>query len=262
MTTLSFLQRHFQNYLQGKPSNIHPFISEETSELQNKRLEIYTETQKPILIKSLRHNFPKLSLLMGEEHFETTCVAYLQQFPSHYFSLRLLGKDLSRFLKQQDYYVNKPYFAEMAEFEWLLTMSKDATNVPCLNISHLQALSGDQLPTLRLTFHPSFAECYFEWNITELWQSLDADENNILEKNPLEKNPSYYWIWRQQNWDCQFHSCTELDSTAAAVFQNGGDFADLCARLSNKMPENAVPVFALNCLHQWFAAGIIAGIYF
>ena len=118
------------------------------------RLNIYQNGYFQRIIQSMSQDFPVICALIGEDAFSSMVCDYLAVYPSHYASLRYVGKQLSDFLKVQDEALAG--FVDLAILEYSLC---------------------------EITAEPILLQTRF--NILDVWQAYQDDEA-LGEIAPLE----------------------------------------------------------------------------
>ena len=75
-------------------------------------------------------DFEALIAVLGEEEFRSAARAYVEATPSAFRNVRWYGGKLAAFLRQTQPWRDKPWLADLAEFEWTLTLAFDAADAP------------------------------------------------------------------------------------------------------------------------------------
>ena len=110
---------------------------------------------------SLKANFPILEACLGHEAFEGLAFEYIDKFPSTYRSIRWYGDDFSAFLKEN----GDGFLAELAEFEWKMTLAFDAADEESLKIEQMAAIPPEAWANLRFQAHASLQLMNFNSNV-------------------------------------------------------------------------------------------------
>lgn len=69
-----------------------------------------------------------------------------------------------------------PIAAEMAQFEWTLSLAFDAEDAPILSLQDLASIPAESWADLKFKFHPSMQLVTFKYNVLRVWQALNAEE--------------------------------------------------------------------------------------
>ena len=138
MPNLKQLQSHFQNTILN-------------AAIPEGRLRIYQNGYYERIITAMKQDFPVIHAFLGDQAFSSLICDYIDAYPSRHFNLRLIGTNLSVFLKNKDESIVP--FADLAAFEWLMCQS--------------------QFNKTEINFKSNF-------NITEVWHAFHA-ENRLIE---------------------------------------------------------------------------------
>lgn len=163
------------------------------------RFDIYHNAYHQRILESLEEDFPLLKQALGEENFSKLCREYLTKYPSEYWTLAEVGKNLSQFISQsalnnenhasQSTFLNYKYLAELANFEWTKILSTLAPIPSPIDFSFLGSLEEDKQENIKLKFHDSVYLLKFFWNFTEVSQPIC----NL----GVECNEVYYIIYQK-----------------------------------------------------------------
>ena len=219
-TLLKSLQTDFQEYLtapgygdfETKKQLALSHLSNNYGLNSNSRLEIYYDMYRLRLLDILFTDYPKLVGLMGEEKFTQAFLHYLLNYPSTHYSVRFFGEKLAVFLNEFEPFCFKQYYAEMAKFEWALSLTYDAADAESITFESLKLLPPEQWIDLKFKLHPSVSLISFSYNIVTVWKTLDAqkilpeqEDESVLEHYPQENperlisplsRPEIWLIWR------------------------------------------------------------------
>lgn len=254
-------QNHFQTYIINSEKTasddiILNQIASSGSVTPITGLNIYYKAYRLRLIEILSSDFPKLKKMLGENEFETLAVEYIDNFPSKFSSVRHFGQDFPNFLKTHSEYRQKAYFAEMAAFEWILGDTLDAADASLETLGTLKSIAATEWHHLKLNFHPSFRTIQLFWNVPQIWQSIEYDEEHIPQYTKAAK--PILWIMVRSNLQCAFRSAEENEAYVLELGLNGNTFGEICEKLCDKMAEEKVPYFALGCLQNWIKEAFIS----
>lgn len=249
---LAQLQRQMLHWLLHEDAAIKPYIAESQQDDTQERLQIYSNAYRFRLIDALADTFPAVHTLMGDELFYETALAYIDTYPSHHFSLRYFGDELSHFLR--DYDPQTPIYAEMAELEWALRHSFDSADIPAITLQDLQAVPPEQWGQVHFKFHPSVQRLMLGWNTCQLWEAIDGGGEPIP---PLEQDyPQAWLVWRKEL--LTYYRSLEVDEAWAiecALQENV--FAELCAGLCEWVDELNAPARMADFVARWIEEGLL-----
>lgn len=256
MRNLQDLQTHFQNYLLHLNPAIKPAIISTENAGAVTRLEIYRNAYYLRLIEAIEQDYPGLRAFMGIAEFHECLRLFIDKHPSHFRSLRWYGGALPAFLKETKPYSDYPWFAEMAEFEWLLVQAFDAADRSCVTVDDMALVPFEQWPQLRFLLHPSLYCLNLSWNVVALWQAFQEE----VEPPMLEQRDLATWIiWRN---DLHVQFCA-LEVDAAFVIlamQTGHTFSEICEGLCEWIDEQNVATHAALLLKRFILDGLISGL--
>ena len=257
MSVLSRLQRHFQAYLLEEDKEFLREILDVGRASARERLEIYAEAYYLRLTEALETDFKALHRLLGAGAFAEMSRAYIAAYPSHNPSIRWFGKHLADFLKSRTPYANEPALAEMAQFEWALSLCFDAADATTVNIEDIASISPERWPEMRLRFHPSVQRLDFRWNVPPIWRAM---EEGIDQPTPETNEwPVGYVLWRKDQ-SPHFRSLEVDELWALDAAQAGQPLASICEGLCEWVDACNAAMHAAGLLKTWVTDGLIAGI--
>lgn len=252
------LQQQFQAWLLIGNDAIQAAIvnSDQTNALE--RLTIYQDAYKIRLLLALDDSFPALHKLMGDEQFQDIGLKYLTHSPSRHKSIRDFGDSLAEYIIQHTTYHAKYRYCEMAQFEWQLKFAFDAADISALSIGDIQKIPPEQWAHLTFDLHPSLSRLNLDWNIPQIWTSIDESQTIITAKK--DSYPIGWLIWRHQLKT--FYRSLAVDEAWAidAIFTQH-DFEDICIGLCEWIDEHHAAERAASLLMQWLNDGLITGIH-
>lgn len=251
MNTLMGLQNQFQNYLLLKPSDITQSVVSTEKVPVAKRLAIYGDGYRFRLIDSLSANFPILNAYIGFEAFKSLAIDYIDKFPSTYRSIRWYGDSFADYLKES----GNIFAAELAEFEWKMTLSFDAADDEILKIEQMAAIPPESWAELRFQPHSSLHLMNFKANVIEIWEAVSNDH-----RPPQQKTAPTVWVLWRKNYINHFSSLTEVEAWALEALFKGTSFGELCEGLCRWFDEQDVAMQAASLLKGWIEREMIAGI--
>jgi hypothetical protein len=254
MSQLIQLQEHFQKFLMSDDCAIYEAIMPSKRVSVETRLGIYKEAYRLRLIESLTQNFPALYAYLGTEEFNKLASYYIEEHPSTYRSIRWFGDVLSDFIKKN--YKQYDYLAELADFEWTMTLAFDAADDQRVQMEEMASIPPEAWPNMHFTLHPSLHRLNYEWNIIALWQALTKDQ----ELPPLQQNSEAMpWVlWRLPDYIIQFYSLSQEEAFALDNLSQGLSFAALCEGLCQWIAPEEVGMNAASFLKGWIQRGMLA----
>ena len=117
------------------------------------RLEIYNRQYWFRVLGSLAEDFPGLRAVLGARRFEAMCKAYLAKCPSRSFTLRNLGAQLEKWLRQNPGWLGgrRALALDMVRLEWADIEAFDGLAKPPLRSEDFEEL---KLTNLQLGLQP------------------------------------------------------------------------------------------------------------
>lgn len=254
MSHLQTLQKDFMNWLLTRqPAIKHQVTGTEKVNIET-RLSIYGEAYRLRLLEALQDSYPALHTLLGDERFEMLAFDYIDQHPSHHFSIRYFGHQLNSFLNRHADYQDQPFLAEMALFEWTLRDAFDAGNHTRLSAADLAGIPPEQWATLVFDLHPSVQRINLFWDVPKLWQAIEQEAPPIQPSD--NKYPIAWLIWRK-NLTTYFRSLDVDEAWAIDAAIDHQTFENLCNGLCEWMDEQHAPERAAGFLGRWVQEGIL-----
>lgn len=266
MSQLRVLQEDFLAYLLGlaPKQGIENRLRDDDRIGANQRLRIYHDSYRLRLREALSNAYPKLHMLLGDELFDRIAYSYIEAFPSEYRNLRWYGDSLSDHLA--DTLPQHPVAAEMAAFEWTLSLTFDGNDAPVLALADLAGIAPEAWSDLCFDLQPCLHFLPLRWNTVAIWNALDAEQPPpaFQQRSAFET----WLIWRC-NFDAHFRSLEAIEERALHLALDGADFGHICASLNaqcqfaaadGQLAEQESIVRAAQYLAAWLQDGMIAGI--
>lgn len=229
-----------------------------------RRLGIYFDAYRLRIIEALATSYPKLKLLLGDDLFDSTARAYLEEYPSQFRNMRWYGHQMREYLLSA--LPQHPIAAEMASFEWTLSLAFDAENAPELQIQDLAEIPPENWAELRFKFQPALHLLPLRWNTIALWKFFDEKAFEAEENPPTLAQYSCYttWlIWRQA-FNSQFRSMEETEVLALHMGMVGATFGEICDELlevtGDEVSEEQATMLAAQYLAGWINCGLLSGL--
>lgn len=258
-TKLRELQENLQAYLLTGDAKIAKDIVNPIQDEIDTRLAIYRDSYYLCLTNILKKDFPLLEKLIGEEAFEVLATAYIDAYPSKYFSIKDFGERVPLFLQTTLPYSQQPYLSELAELGWELDNTLISADAVALTVNDLAKIPQNNWGELQLTTHPSVKLLTQHYNTFELWQALQHDKP--LPTVVKLAKPNYCLVWRKE----LMPYCCVLTAEAACIiraFQAQQTFAEVCEQLTEYLSPEEVAQYAVNQLVNWLNQGVFSGLKF
>jgi hypothetical protein len=257
MTELAQLQEQFQQFIVSGQTGINDSIVQTELVSVDTRLAIYRDGYKLRLIESLTTSFPAVHVYLGTEAFQKVCSSYIDSNPSSYRSIRWYGHVLAEFL--QNYYDKKySFLAELADFDWKMTLAFDAADDQVLQITEMSTIPPQSWADMKFTFHSSLHRVAYYWNTIPLWQTLIKDQE--LPELINDPSPTTWVLWRSPDYMIQFYSLSEEEAWGLDALIQGLSFGQLCEGLCQWVPAEEVGMRAASYLKNWIQNGMVSGL--
>lgn len=255
MSTLLMLQDQFQKFITFDHPEISGSIVETETVSVETRLGIYKNAYTLRLIESLNTSFPALYAYLGTEEFEKLCHSYIKAHPSPYRSIRWYGDVLADFIKTY-FDASYAYLAELADFEWNMTLAFDAADDKVLTIDEMAAVNPELWADMTFTVHSSVRRVNYFWNSVSLWQTLIKDED--LPEMLSNSRPLSWVLWRSPDFMIQYYSLSEEEAWALDALRQGKSFGELCEGLCQWVAVEEVGMKAASYLKNWIQNGMLS----
>ena len=252
--SLERLQRQFHAHLLRGSTEIETQVSGSERFHVDTRLGIYRGAYVSRLAEALTANYPALALLLGEHDFATLAHQYVRQHDSPFFSIRYYGDRLPEFLAGHEDYVAAPILAELARWEWTMTVVFDAADAEPLTHQDLQAIEPVRWAQLRFAWHPSVARLDLKWNVPQTWQALLAGATRPAADLTAAATP---WLLWRQGLTSYYRSLKPAEAAVLDAARGNWPFGELCALLCDEVGEAQAPGEAATLLRGWVQAGLI-----
>ena len=257
MNHLAQLQADFQAYLLSDAQDGH-FIKAVVNDQKvgaSKRLSIYHDAYRLRIIEALATAYPQLKALLGDVLFDKVARQYIAAHPSTYRNLRWYGSEMCEHL--QATLSQHPIAAEMANFEWKLSLAFDAEDVPELSLQDLVTIPPENWAELSFEFQPAINIVQTSWNTIPVWQALEAEETP---PKPAKENQALTWLIWRKDFNSQFRLMTETEMTVLKKMLKGATFGDICANLEAEMDADEAMTTAAQYLASWLQEGMISAV--
>jgi hypothetical protein len=251
------IQQDLQRYLLAEPSGVLDAIVDAPPLSAADRLGIYRNAYRVRLIDALHDTYPVLHALLGDDMFFALGESFVAAQPSEFRSIRWYGRQLAQFMALHPPYDEQPILSEVALLEWTLSEVFDAADAPAITRAALADVPSEAWEELHFEFHPSLRRLRLSWNTTSVWQAMTREESPP-DPTPSEA-PVEFVLWRLdlKNY---FRPMNPAEFTALDAALAGRSFGELCADLSEWLPDEEIPLAAANFLNTWVSGGLIVAL--
>ena len=248
MSALANLQQELQTHLLVGDEQVLDQLLNPPQGTIDERLAVYANAYDWRLIDALDKEYGLFTKLLGEEAFVELAEAFIDAYPSQFYSIADFSKPLVQFLSEHPPYSQQAYLSEIARLIKALIVSLEAADAPILSYQALQAIPAQNWPSLCFKCHPS-VQCFsLAWNSFAIWQAL------VKEKpapNP-QREACYCMVWRKELQSYAL-TLTEAEAVTLKALQAGVCFADVCAVVYDKgfSGETQAAAWVANLLALW-----------
>lgn len=258
MRELSAVQFAMQQYVVSGDAQVAALIGPGPRANANARLAVYYHAYRERLVEALSTDFEALAAVLGTEAFRAVCLAYVAAVPSRFRNIRWYGGAFADFLQSTPPWSARPELAELARFEWTLTLAFDAADAPHVTFDDLAGLPPEAWGTLRMGFHPSLRLLSLHSNSPAVRMAVGGGD--ALPALALQHDPVHWRVWRKDG-DPHFHSLSPEEHWAMDAVRRGEDFGALCEGLTEFVDADHAPQLAAQLLQTWIADGLIAQVW-
>lgn len=168
MTALAELQRRFHAALMaGADCEIEAQIREDGL-APNRRLQIYRNTARLLLIEALKANFPATSRIVDEGFFGFAASEFIPRHPPRQPRLAEYGAELAEFLAGFAPAATLPWLPDLARLEWAMLECQEAEQAPALTTADLERTPAESIPRIRFVRHPACRLLASPWPVDRI----------------------------------------------------------------------------------------------
>lgn len=244
-TDLASLQRTLQRLILMNAADARDLVHAQDPAQGSERLSIYASAYRLRLIEALAANYPMLRTHLGHNAFGEIALAYLDDHPSSFVSIRTFGVQLPAWLERRS--VAEPWLAEFAALEWALGCAFDSLDSTAIGIDALAKLRLDEWATLTFRFSSALRRLSFKTNAPSLYE---AAANSRTPPDGRPSDATHWLVWRR-DLRAQYRSLTLDEAVALDALLADGTFADACEQLAQIGDEDSVPLRAAAFLKRW-----------
>lgn len=253
MNQLVKLQADFQAYLldANKGAAFKKQIVNDKKVGVKKRLGIYYDAYRLRIIEALATAYPNLKKLLGDDLFDKTARSYIDLYPSTFRNMRWVGDKMAQHLQKS--LPQYPIAAELATFEWGLSLAFDAEDAPMLTLQDLAQIAPENWGGLRFQFTPAVQLLSPKMNVLRIWQALNVDEA----PPKIAQIDEPYVVWRK-DLNSHYRSLEAAEYAAIKQMMAGASFGDLCETMQTIVGEEQASMQAAQYLAGWLNEGLLA----
>ena len=253
---LTGLQVAFHDHLLNRSSTIWQEVVDGGHITIDHRLNIYHNAYRVRLLENLQDAYEKTWAYLGDDSFQTTASAYIEENPPTHRNLRWHGASFPAWLASQ--FPNDGDIAELAYLDWMLRQAFDCPDATPIQAEELSGLMPAMWETVGFQLTPSLRLSPLRYNSVSIWHALDQEQ--VPPTAELLPETSCLLIWRK-GWQPHFRTIREVEAAALKQLQQGTSFAAVCATLINQFSEVEAATVAAESLRNWLTDELIVGLH-
>ncbi|HJY76325.1 MAG TPA: DNA-binding domain-containing protein [Burkholderiales bacterium] len=160
------------------------------------RLRIYRNTCRSTLVATLRMTYPAVDRLVGSEFFDAAAGRYVARCPAATAYLNQYGHDFAQFLAGLPSANSVPYLADVARFEWALSVAANAEDTPVLEAGALLSVARESHARLCFVPHPSVTFLALRYPADHIADAVLSGNEAAMAEVDLSSGPVYLVVHR------------------------------------------------------------------
>ncbi len=248
----------FEAYLKGEDSSITGLVVSDEKGNATERMNIYRDAYALRLIDILYGDFPIVYEILGTEAFVEMAKKYLATYPSTSFTVRHFGQYLAKFLSEEPPYGDYPYLWQLADFEWAKGTVFDAPDSAVFILEQLTELTEKKWETATFEFIPAMTRLVYDYNIPQIWQAINDDEQS---QEPKVLDTPMPWVMWRKNFNPNWYSMADDEDWFFIQARQGVNFSELCEGLSTWIDdEEKIAQRAAEIVRRWIDEKMLVSI--
>lgn len=252
---LTDLQAAFHDHLLDLPSSIEQEVLEGGRIGVDHRLHIYHHAYRVRLLENLQDAYEKTWAYLGDKSFESSALAFIEAYPPRHRNLRWHGAAFPQWLANR--FPQDGDVAELALIDWQLRSAFDGPNARPIQAPELAGLSAEDWSSVGFAFVPTLFVAPVRFNSVAIWHALDQEQVPPVAESLSD--PTWLLIWRK-GWQPHFRTIQAAEHAALMQLQGGASFAQVCADLAERFPDQQAATVAAERLRSWLQDELIAGL--
>ncbi len=213
---------------------------------------VYQNNYRTALVSSLAETFQRLVLWLGEDAFETAAARYIDARPPSSWTLDAYGEDFTDFVATL--WPDDPEVAELALIDWTVGQVFVGPDAEALQPEGLAVADWE---TAVIHAVPSLLVLPIRTNADAIWLALATGETPPGAE--MAERGAALLVWRQ-GLEPVFRRADAHERDVLAWSAAGEGFAAICARLADRLGEEAAVTTAGTLLGRWLAEGMVASV--
>ena len=249
---LTDLQVAFHDHLLNLPSAIAHEVADGGRISVDHRLHIYHNAYRVRLLENLQDAYEKTWAYLGDETFESSALAFIEDNPPQHRNLRWHGAAFPQWLAER--FPQDQDIAELALIDWQLRLAFDGPNATPVQPAELAGLAAEDWAGVGFQFVPTLFIAPVRFNSVAIWHALDQEQAPPAAE--LLPHPTWLLIWRK-GWQPHFRTIQAAEHAALSQLQGGASFAQVCAALGEQFSDQEATSVAADGLRTWLQDELI-----
>lgn len=196
MHALRDLQQAFAASMQSERADAICATILEDGFTAGERLRIYRNTFVSTITAALRTTYPVVDRLVGSEFFDGAAAAFIRAHPPGSAYLNEYGSELALFLQAFSPARELAYLADVARFEWALSVAANAPDVDVLEPGALAAIDPEQHAWLCFEPHPSLSLLALRYPADQIADAVLSGDDDAMAQVDIDSGPVHLLIHR------------------------------------------------------------------
>ena len=254
-TVLTDLQVAFHDHLLNLPNDFSQEVSEGGRIGVDHRLHIYHNAYRARLLENLQDAYEKTWAYLGDETFESSALAFIEDNPPKHRNLRWHGATFSQWLAER--YPQDLDIAELALIDWQLRQAFDGPNATPVPAAALGGLTAEDWASVGFQFVPTLFVAPLRFNTVTIWHAIDQEQAPPIAE--VLSPATWLVIWRK-GWQPHFRTIQAAEHAALMQLQGAASFAQVCADLGEQFSDQEAASVAAESLRTWLEDEMIVGL--
>ena len=231
------VQRTLQRAIvDGDDAPLKDLIAQDPSAIAG-AIDIYRNTIRWTLARSLRLCYPAVHRLVGAEFFEGAVEQFLQHYWPESACLNDFGEDFAAFLGSFVPASHLSYLADVARVEWAVHGALHAPEASALRLERLLQPDATQRAGLSFIAHPSLRLLAIGTPADEIWQAVLENDDRALAGIELREAPRWLLVQRTRDGRAEVSSMTESEWRLLAALTSGVGLEQALRAFCTAAPE-------------------------
>ena len=160
------------------------------------RLRIYRNTCHSTLLATLRMTYPAVDRLVGGAFFEAVAGQYIAHCPARTAYLNEYGHDFAQVIAGLPSASSVQYLADVARFEWALSVAANAEDAPMLDAGALLSVAPESHASLCFVAHPSVTFLALGYPADHIADAVLSSNETAMAEVSLSSGPLHLVVHR------------------------------------------------------------------